>query len=79
MLEALSVGRAVLGWDHGGVGELLHRFDPRGAVQPFDGTLLERTALALLDAPPPRPVTMPHTLRAMQEATLAVYAELERD
>jgi glycosyltransferase involved in cell wall biosynthesis len=79
VLEAIVTGRSVVGWDHGGVGELLHRFDPRGAVQPFDGTLLERTALALLDAPPPRPVTMPHTLRAMQEATLAVYAELERD
>ena len=48
------------------------------AVPPFDGTLLARTAQALLDAPPPRPVTMPYTLRAMQEATLAVYAELER-
>ncbi|KGQ18263.1 Glycosyl transferase [Lysobacter dokdonensis DS-58] len=77
VLEALATGRSVVGWDHGGVGELLRRYDPRGAVPPFDGTLLERTAHALLDAPPPRPVTMPHTLRAMQEATLAVYAELE--
>ena len=78
VIEAIATGRSVLGWDHGGVGELLHRLDPRGAVPPFDGTLLERTAQALLDAAPPRPVTMPYTLRAMQEATLAVYAELQR-
>jgi glycosyltransferase involved in cell wall biosynthesis len=78
VLEALAIGRSVVGWDHGGVGELLRSLQPRGAVPPFDGTLLERTADALLDAPPPRPVTMPYTLRAMQEATLAVYAELDR-
>jgi glycosyltransferase involved in cell wall biosynthesis len=78
VLEALSTGRSVLGWDHGGVGELLHALQPRGAVPPFDGTILQRTAQAMLDAPPPPPVTMPHTLRAMQEATLAVYAELEQ-
>ena len=30
----------------------------------------------LLAHPPPPPATIPHTLRAMQEATLAVYAEL---
>jgi len=77
VLEALAIGRGVAGWDHGGVGELLGELQPRGAVPPFDGTLLERTANALLDGPPPRPVTMPHTLRAMQEATLAVYAELQ--
>ena len=78
VLEALAIGRSVVGWDHGGVGELLRSLQPRGAVPPFDGTLLERTTDALLDAPPPRPVTMPYTLRAMQEATLAVYAELDR-
>ena len=42
----------------------------------FVATALHATARDLLDAPPPPPVTMPHTLRAMQEATLAVYAEL---
>ncbi|MCC8364428.1 glycosyltransferase [Lysobacter sp. A6] len=77
VLEAMAIGRCVVGWDHGGVGELLRTLQPRGAVPPFDGTLLERTADAMLDAPPPRPVTMPYTLRAMQEATLAVYAELD--
>jgi hypothetical protein len=30
----------------------------------------------LLAQPPSPPATIPHTLRAMQESTLAVYAEL---
>lgn len=76
VVEALAVGAPVLGWDHGGVGELLHALQPAGAVPPFDATALADTAVAMLDDPPSPPVTIPHTLRAMQEATLAVYAEL---
>lgn len=32
VLEALAVGRTVLGWNHGGVGELLTQLQPDGAV-----------------------------------------------
>ena len=76
VLEALAVGRPVVGWAHGGVGELLAEWSPRGAVAPFDAAALHRAARDLLAHPPSPPVTMPHGLRAMQEATLAVYAEL---
>lgn len=76
VIEALSVGRPVLGWSHGGVGELLHELQPAGAVAPFDGDALLRTARALLAQPPEPPATMPYTLRAMQEATLAQYQSL---
>ena len=79
VVEALSVGRPVVGWDHGGVGELLHALQPAGAVAPFDGDALRRTALALLDAPPSLPATIPFTLQAMQDATLSVYDELRDD
>jgi glycosyltransferase involved in cell wall biosynthesis len=78
-LEALAVGRPVLGWAHGGVGELLAQLQPAGAVAPFDGDALHAAARALLARPPQPPATIPHTLQAMQEATLAVYAELARD
>ena len=78
VLEALAVGRPVVGWDHGGVGELLHALQPEGAVTPFDDDALRATTRALLAHPPAPPVTIPHTLHAMQEATLAVYAELCR-
>jgi len=75
VLEALSVGRPVLGWEHGGVGELLARWQPDGGVAPFDEVLLLERARRLLVAPP-APVTMPDGLRAMQQATLALYEQL---
>lgn len=76
VIEALSVGRPVLGWAHGGVGELLRELQPRGAVVPFDEAALHAGARALLAQPPAPAATIPHTLHAMQQATLAVYAEL---
>lgn len=76
VIESLSVGRPVLGWAHGGVGELLRELQPTGAVAPFDGDALLRTARALLAQPPDPPATMPYTLQAMQEATLAQYQSL---
>jgi glycosyltransferase involved in cell wall biosynthesis len=79
VVEALSVGRAVLGWDHGGVGELLRELQPSGAVPPFDTAQLVQSARALLAQPPPLPDTMGYTLRSMQDATLRVYDELRDD
>jgi len=78
VLEALSVGRPVLGWDHGGVGELLRELQPAGAVPAFDEALLAERARALLQEPPAPPARIPYTLSAMQDATLAVYDELAR-
>ena len=76
VIEALSVGRPVLGWAHGGVGELLRELQPTGAAPPFDGDVLARQAQALLAQPPAPPATMPYTLQAMQDATLALYGQL---
>ncbi|WP_133479919.1 glycosyltransferase [Cognatilysobacter segetis] len=76
VLEALSVGRPVLGWAHGGVGELLADFQPEGAVAPFDPEHLHAAARALLARPPRPPASIPLTLQAMQESTLGVYHEL---
>ena len=76
MLEALSVGRPVLGWAHGGVGELLQQWWPQGAVAPFDEPALAHAATALLGRPPILPGTMPDSLQAMQQATLALYEQL---
>ena len=79
VLEALSVGRPVLGWDHGGVGELLRGLYPAGAVPLDDLAALTGAAHSLLAAPPPMPVTIPHTLAAMQSATLELYERLAAD
>ena len=76
VLEALSVGRPVLGWAHGGVGELLRKWYPAGAVTAFDEPALAHAAAALLARPPPLPGTMSDSLRAMQQDTLALYEQL---
>ncbi|RZA21437.1 MAG: glycosyltransferase [Lysobacteraceae bacterium] len=73
VIEALSSGRPVLGWAHGGVGELLRELQPQGAVAPFELGTLTATARDLLARAPTPPATMPYTLEAMQEATLALY------
>jgi glycosyltransferase involved in cell wall biosynthesis len=78
VIEALAVGRPVLGWDHGGVGELLHALYPAGAVAPGDHAALAARARELLAEPPPPPVTIPQTLAAMQAATLELYDRLVR-
>jgi len=85
VIESLSVGRPVLGWAHGGVGELLRELQPRGAVAPFDAAALHVAAQGLLaDLPAQQGLlraTMPaviarYSLQAMQQSTLAVYDEL---
>lgn len=79
VVEALSVGRPVLGWEHGGVGELLRELQPEGRVPPFDAAALAQRALALLRQPPTPPATMPYTLQAMQHATMHLYTHLGDD
>jgi glycosyltransferase involved in cell wall biosynthesis len=79
VIEALSVGRPVLGWAHGGVSELLAELQPQGAVPAFDEDALLAIAQRLLTQPPSPLATMPYTLRAMQDATLALYQELVQD
>ena len=76
VVEASGVGRPVLGWAHGGVGELLAALQPAGAVPVFDETRLAQVARACLAQPPALPASLPYTLQAMQRATLAVYEEL---
>lgn len=76
VVEAIAVGRPVLGWDHGGVGELLRRLQPSGAVPLGDAAALGERALALLADPPALPSRIPYTLQAMQRDTLRLYANL---
>ena len=85
VLEALASGRPVLGWDHGGVGELLHALYPVGAVPLHDLPQLVSRARELLQAGSAKPIaaiacTLPdrYTLARMQHDTLAVYAQLAR-
>ena len=76
VVEALSLGRPVLGYAHGGVGELLAELYPAGTVVPGDEQgLLERATDLLQVAPQVAPFEK-YRLADMQAATLAVYAEV---
>ena len=76
VLEALSVGGPVLGYDHGGVGEVLASAFPEGRVAAAD----EEALLAKVRdfrSHPLRPATpMSFTREAMLTKTLALYSEL---
>ena len=74
--EALSLGAPVLGWDRGGVGELLARGFSVGAVAVNDMDALAARATEWLHVRPEVAAFQPFTLAAMQEASLAVYDEL---
>jgi glycosyltransferase involved in cell wall biosynthesis len=76
--EALASGRPLLGFAHGGVGDLLQRHYPAGAVGACDEDALLARAQTLLAAPPPVPPFGGTTLAQMQAQTLAVYAEVDR-
>ena len=76
VVEALSMGVPVLGYDHGGVGEVLAGVFPEGRVAAGN----EQALLAKvreIRSRPLRPATpVPFTLEAMLGKTLALYSEL---
>lgn len=76
VIEALSLCRPILGYAHGGVGELLTDLYPAGRVPPGDrARLAERAAELMRAAPAIQPLTR-YRLADMQEATLQLYSEL---
>jgi glycosyltransferase involved in cell wall biosynthesis len=77
VLEALALGKPVVGYDCGGVGELLGRLFPAGRVPPGDADALAMAARqAATGSARPTAVGEPFTLEAMCRSTLAVYREL---
>lgn len=75
-IEALSLGVPVIGYDHGGTGEILREVFPAGLVAPGDiGAAAERCA-AFLAQRPAVPEVHPFTTERLQAATLAVYTAL---
>jgi glycosyltransferase involved in cell wall biosynthesis len=76
VLEALSLGIPVIGYDHGGVGEQLEALLPEGAVAKGDLASMAALAREWLDAPPAIPREHGFTLQNMLDATLATYTRL---
>lgn len=77
-LEALSLGVPVIGYDHGGVGEILAELFPAGRVPLGDLDALAKHVGEFLERPPVVPRNDRFTLRAMLDAELALYEELAK-
>lgn len=76
VVEALSLCRPVLGYAHGGVGELLAELYPAGRVPLGDRQKLVERAAELLRVAPPIPMLQSYRLSDMQQAVLALYGEV---
>lgn len=79
-LEALSLGVPVVGWAHGGIGEILARVYPDGgvALNDFDA-LVGRVRDTLVRSPRSFPIPPEFRLETMCARTLEVYRRLVPD
>ncbi len=78
-VESLSLGTPVIGYDHGGTGEILKNVFPSGLVPPRDvGGAVESTC-ALLAAPVAVPATHAYSLERMQSDTIESYERLREN
>jgi len=75
-LEALSLGRPVLAYAHGGVDEILRQLYPAGRVPVADKQALLDKAIQLLDNPVPVAPGTAYDLARMQAQTMALYQQL---
>lgn len=76
VLEALALGVPVVGYDHGGVGEILKACFPQGAVPPGDLQAVVETILAIHTQNLKVQTRNPFPLDHMLEATLRIYEKL---
>lgn len=76
VVEALYLGVPVVGYDHGGVGEVLSRLFPAGRVPVGDLDALQRTVQELHAQPPEIPPSHDYDLHAMLDSTLDLYRKL---
>ena len=75
-IEALSLGVPVIGYDHGGTGEILREVFPAGLVPPGDIEAAAARCAAFLAQRPVVPAAHPFTTERLQASTLAVYETL---
>lgn len=75
-LEALSLGTPVIGWNKGGIAEILKDRFPQGTVTPGDSAELLSKTVALLEQPTRPAPSNSFQLSAMLEQTLALYQQV---
>ena len=78
VLEALALGRPALGYEHGGVGEILKALYPIGKVESGNEQALFDRVRQLLLAPEPVLNSDALSLQSMQNKTLNVYSEISQ-
>ncbi|MFN0195798.1 MAG: glycosyltransferase family 4 protein [Planctomycetaceae bacterium] len=77
VLEALAIGRPVIGYAHGGVGEILEQLFPYGAIPLGDESQLFKTTQRLLERSiDPESITPEFRLQSMLDRTLQLYRNL---
>lgn len=76
VLEALSLGVPVIGYDQGGVGEILANIFPEGRVPSGDLDALTSQVIHFLNKPPSVQPGHPYILQRMLDSTLALYSSL---
>lgn len=76
VLEALSLGVPVVGYNHGGVGEVLGRLYPAGLVPVGDAQALRHSVPACLDRPQSINPNTEFTLDRMLRREIETYQEL---
>jgi glycosyltransferase involved in cell wall biosynthesis len=76
VLEALSLGRPVLGYDHGGVGEILREIYPIGKVALGSISELNEKSQVFLTRSVPPGSSKQFTKQKMLSSTLTVYSSL---
>ncbi len=76
VVEALAVGTPVVGYAHGGVGELLAELMPEGAVATGNRDELAARAARLIGHRYAGAIPTRYTLPAMQSATVSIYESL---
>jgi glycosyltransferase involved in cell wall biosynthesis len=76
VLEALCLGRPLLGWNHGGAAEIMAAMFPAGAVPPGDLAALERRTREFLDSPPSVPASDAFSLEESMERHLLLYRQM---
>lgn len=76
VLEALMLGKPVLGWNEGGVGEILAQRYPAGAITPGDERQLLARTQAWLQSPTTPASASSFSLEAMYENTVSLYRDV---
>jgi glycosyltransferase involved in cell wall biosynthesis len=78
VVEALGMGVPVIGYDHGGVGEILDQLYPQGRVPLKDASALFQAVTESLKASRDRPINDRFLRSEMIRQTLDYYQELVR-